>query len=614
MEMDKKKMFIQSTAFILPVFTGITVLFFFTGCGLQTQTIKDSDQIKLSAKIKTKEKIMKKAYYLDLMETTLSAYSMEHINRYFNQVKKEGLTEHGFPRLTANIGILLSHGKRQDLKDIFIQMMDFCCQQIPKVKAANDFSVKEIIFCLEELENSKVIPAEKMQEWKNLLKTINPYTCYNVYARDTEHIVYNWAAFTMVSEFMRQKMGLADSYADFIDLQAYSQLRHLDENKMYRDPGEPAVYDFVTRGLFAILLHEGYQGKYKQVWQDALDSSALLTLDLQSVTGEMPFGGRSNQFLHNESHLAIMMEYYARRFAAKGDMKTAGEFRARAIRALENISGWLKKIPILHIKNRFPLYTKYGCEDYAYFDKYMITAASFLYVAYRICDDSIPAGEINDNMGRSWKTSDKFHQLFLHAGEYTVQYDYNANYHYDCSGLGRLLKKGAPSELCLSTPCPVKSSYTVDIDNPAMLSIVPGIFTDGKWIDAVEQEVIHTVKSHSASGETAKAEVECKFPGGQTVASSYVLDKNGLQIKISGKDKVRCLLPVFRFNGEENTKVTQKENVLGIEFGGYVCRYTVTGGTIMDLKRPARNRNGHYDTFAAEGKDGLTVQIAIEKQ
>ena len=170
MEMDKKKKFIQSTAFILPVFAGITALFSFTGCGLQTQTIKDSDQIKLSAKIKTKEKIMKKAYYLDLMETTLSAYSMEHINRYFNQVKKEGLTEHGFPRLTANIGILLAHGKRQDLKDIFIQMMDFCCQQIPKVKAANDFSVKEIIFCLEELENSKVIPAEKMQEWKNLLK------------------------------------------------------------------------------------------------------------------------------------------------------------------------------------------------------------------------------------------------------------------------------------------------------------------------------------------------------------------------------------------------------------------------------------------------------------
>ena len=148
-----------------------------------------------------------------------------------------------YNRAFNNIAPEKSDERKVGLRESFLKMMDFCCQQIPKVKAANDFSVKEIIFCLEELENSKVIPAEKMQEWKNLLKTINPYTCYNVYARDTEHIVYNWAAFTMVSEFMRQKMGLADSYADFIDLQAYSQLRHLDENKMYRDPGEPAVYD-----------------------------------------------------------------------------------------------------------------------------------------------------------------------------------------------------------------------------------------------------------------------------------------------------------------------------------------------------------------------------------
>ena len=609
-----RRSFTKRAKFTLPVFAGITALCSFTGCSLQTQAAKDSDQIKQSVKINTEEKIMKKAYYLDLMETTLSAYSMEHINRYFNQVKKDGLTEHGFPRLTANIGILMAHGKRQDLKDIFIQMMDFCCQQIPKVKAANDFSVKEIIFCLEELENSKVIPAEKMQEWKNLLKTIDPYTCYNIYARDTEHIVYNWAAFTMVSEFMRQKMGLADSYADFIDLQAFSQLRHLDENKMYRDPGEPAVYDFVTRGLFAILLHEGYQGKYKQVWQEALDSSALLTLNLQSVSGEMPFGGRSNQFLHNESHMALMMEYYARRYAQKGDMKTAGKFRMGAIRALQNITGWLEKKPIHHIKNRFPLDTKYGCEDYAYFDKYMITAASFLYVAYRICDDTIPAVERDDHSGVTWKSSDNFHQLYLHAGEYSAQYDYKANYHYDCSGMGRLHKKGAPSELCLSTPCPVGASYVTDLKKPNHLSIAPGVFINGKWNYATAKNVRHTVKSHQGTGKTAKAEIECTFAKGKKVLTNYTLNSKGLEIKISGNDKLRCLLPVFRFNGEERTKVTRKGNVLEVEFGGYVCRYTVVNGTITDLKRPARNRNGHYDTFAAEGKNGLTVLVAIEKR
>ena len=50
---------------------------------------------------------------IDLMEKALSAYTDEHIQRYFNDVKENGLTEHGFPRLTANIGILIAHGRRK---------------------------------------------------------------------------------------------------------------------------------------------------------------------------------------------------------------------------------------------------------------------------------------------------------------------------------------------------------------------------------------------------------------------------------------------------------------------------------------------------------------------
>ena len=87
-----------------------------------------------------------KEHYIDLMEKALSAYSDDHIHQYFEEVKEKGLTEHGFPRLTANIGILASHGRRQDLIPIFRAMMEFCCTQIPKVKAANDFSVKRTFY------------------------------------------------------------------------------------------------------------------------------------------------------------------------------------------------------------------------------------------------------------------------------------------------------------------------------------------------------------------------------------------------------------------------------------------------------------------------------------
>ena len=108
-----------------------------------------------------------KERYIDLMEKALSAYSDEHINRYFNEVKKNGLTEHGFPRLTADIGILIAHGRRKDLLPIFIEMMEFCCKTIPCVKAANDFSVREIVCCLVEIEQSEVVPKELTKRWRN---------------------------------------------------------------------------------------------------------------------------------------------------------------------------------------------------------------------------------------------------------------------------------------------------------------------------------------------------------------------------------------------------------------------------------------------------------------
>ena len=75
--------------------------------------------------------------YLRIMARSLSAYPAPHIRRYLDEVKENGLIEHGFPRLTANISILLSLGVRTDLAPLFCEMLDLCCEQIPRVKAAN---------------------------------------------------------------------------------------------------------------------------------------------------------------------------------------------------------------------------------------------------------------------------------------------------------------------------------------------------------------------------------------------------------------------------------------------------------------------------------------------
>ena len=64
-----------------------------------------------------------KEIYIDFIEKVFGAYTNEHIKTYTDSVKNEGLKEHGYPRLVANLGILIAHGRKTELKDDFIKMM-----------------------------------------------------------------------------------------------------------------------------------------------------------------------------------------------------------------------------------------------------------------------------------------------------------------------------------------------------------------------------------------------------------------------------------------------------------------------------------------------------------
>ena len=84
-----------------------------------------------------------------------------------------------------------------------------------------------------------------------------------------------------------------------------------------------------------ILTYAVYFEKICIRWTDALKRAGLLTLKMLSVNGEIPYGGRSGQFLHNEAHAALIMEYEAVRYAKLGDMKTASRFKSGLMRALD---------------------------------------------------------------------------------------------------------------------------------------------------------------------------------------------------------------------------------------------------------------------------------------
>ena len=554
-----------------------------------------------------------KEHYIDLMEKALSAYSDDHIHQYFEEVKEKGLTEHGFPRLTANIGILASHGRRQDLIPIFQEMMEFCCTQIPKKKAANDFSVREIICCLRELDRSGIVDQETLDHWKQEISAIDPWTCYTVTAKKPEDPVRNWALFSGVSEFFRQQYGLC-SAEEFIDLQIASQLKWFDGNGMYMDNGgciihQPMVYDLVARGLFCLLLHFGYRGKYYTTIDKHLKKAGLLSLQMQSVTGELPYGGRSNQFPHNEAWLASLMEFEANRYTKEGNPALSAAFKAGADRALASVEEWLNKTPIRHIKNRFPTETKYGCEEYAYFDKYMITTASFLYTGYLMCDESLPAVEMPAGTPAVCQTSAYFHKYFLKCGDYCAEVDTDGDPHYDSSGLGRLHRRGAPSVIALSVPCPVNPNYTLNLPSRIAISICPGIRVGGVWHFAAEEGIRWECTALKAMDDCAVATFSCRF-GEETVDVRYRLDNGGLTVEVTGEKEVACLLPAFFFDGEKYSEISAEDRSLSVLYEGWECRYT-TDGLIQNLDRMGGNRNGHYKAFVASAKGTVKVQAEI---
>lgn len=262
-------------------------------------------------------KFVGKESYIELMDSVLNAYTVEHIERYTKDIEENGILEHGFPRLTANLGILIAHGKRNSLKDLFLRMMNLCCNEILYAKqnglkkqrwAGNDFSVKEIVFCLLEIEKSGVFEQSITQKWRNKLAEIDPYDTYNEIAKSCEDNVHNWAAFGAVSEQLRKYAKIGDE-SKFIETQIGSQMKYFDDNGMYRDPNEPMVYDMVTRLQLALALYFGFEGECKTALEENLLKSADITLEMQSVTGEIPYGGRSNQFLHNETFMRRFVNF-----------------------------------------------------------------------------------------------------------------------------------------------------------------------------------------------------------------------------------------------------------------------------------------------------------------
>jgi len=547
-----------------------------------------------------------KELYLDIMEKSLAVYEKERILGFIEAVEKGGLTEHGFPRIGANIGILIAHGRCLDYYPIFERIMELCAHSIPRVYAANDFSVREVVCSLGLLEKHGGCDKKLIEKWKKEYAAIDPWKCYSMIAKTPETPIGNWAMFNAVSEYTRCRWcGIED--ISFVEHEISSQLLSLDENGMYKDPACPMVYDIVPRFLMSALLCYGYEGRHKDAIEEALDKSIELTLKMQSTTGEIPYGGRSNQFIHNECLLISLFETEAVRLYKKGKAELASRCRGAALKAAETVLAYLDNPDFCHMKNAYPRDSFIGSEPYGYFDKYMITAASNIVFALFFANECIePVTPICDEGFYSVKTSSDFHKTFLNAHGYFLEFDTDADFHYDANGLGRIHKQSCESTVCLSLPFPPKTeSIKLEGDNPYPVSLCAFIDNEEERLLGSERYAKYTLKS--SGRDFVVFDVEMK---GKAVRETYRITEKGVDISFENADGF--MLPVFLFDGKNETEVEVRENKITVVYKNSKCVYTCDTNGMRD-EGVFYNRNGRYRIYSVKGNT-LHVEIGDKNE
>lgn len=552
----------------------------------------------------TKEK------YIDIIETCLEAYPKDLI---LSMNPEEDIQ--AYSRIVCVYSLLTKEGRSGYNADFAYEIMTRCCKAIDcnKKDMKLDFSVKEIMIAYLLLDS--IAPSEIKDNWRSLLSNIVPQKYY-VYTTGDKH---NINIYNVAGEWLRTQFDITSS-TEYIEECLEKQLPKFDEYGMYpdnlaHDPRRnPILYDLTTRVQLQLL--SLYNGKLKPELDKALERGGLTTLFMQSAAFELPYGGRSNQYLFNESLIASCCEYEAIRHKNKGNLKVAGAYKRAAHLAILSIERWLKAKK--HIKNMFES-DLIGTESYGYYSKYMITMASFMAIGYITIDDTITEQPCPAEIGGYViETTDRFNKIFANCGGYSIEIDTDADLHYDATGLGRIHKRGIPTELFLSVPCPKNPSYTLPegLSEGSLTAEVGYIDSNGevKYLSSASN-IEHELTVLEETSRKVKFQIEYYGDEIPSITQTYTLTDKGIKIcaEIENANKVFYRVPLLITNGDLpnafNTEITIGDGFAKCVADKYYAK-TETDGYITKGKEKYGNRNGIY-TYAQIEKTGNTLTLNI---
>lgn len=503
-------------------------------------------------------------------------------------------------RFASPAAILLKSGRIPELKETVFKVMDYCCAKLPLLrrKESPDFWMRELTTAIYALDG--IAPPARLAKWKADLATVEPETVYNRVKPDHKnlHTLANWVVYSSAGEAMRQHLGISGGnflWGDrFFDTYMAAQIHNFDANGLYRDPNDPFTYDFTTRLQVTAALAFGYKGKLLKQYREILTKGALTTLLYMPPQGCAPFGGRSALFNFQEGIIAALCEYNANVYKT-ADPVLAGAFKRQArLSAAELKKHFTARPQPFHIKNRFPIMSRHGCDNYGHYSVYSLYAASVLGMAALWADDTIAEYPCPSEKGNySFAMNKSFYKVFGNAHGHALQFNFSSDFFNDSVGLGRILLKDARYAVLPVLPFAEDAHYVISEGGRKNCSIT------AVW----ENEQFNTV--NAADGVSAwehrpgkngdfsvvqlwrgcRINYECSFaPDGVTVT-----------ISLGGKyHNGRVTLPLLESNGEEKFTPEVNGNSLNI---ANVKIENLSGTAFKNGDLRIANRSGIYRVF-----------------
>lgn len=441
---------------------------------------------------------------------------------------------------------------------------------------------------------------------------------------------HNYAASAATAEWLRLEHGLGGD-REWLETKLACCLAWVTAGGLFRDPGDPMLYDLMVRQNFTELLAHGYDGQWQSRLETALERAGMLTLATLAPTGFAPPGGRSNLLLHNEAMLCAVCEFQARHWSRSGRTEVAAAFREAALRAVQAVLPFTREAPVRATKNWFPPHTRHGKDSgYGEYSNYLLLAASLFARNALLADDALPA--LTTPLaahGAFLHLWPEFHRTFVTCGDTHAVVDIRAQAGYDATGIVRFVRAGAPPALALALGIPETPHHVLAQGEPGRAAAMGPCWqrTDGQWcsLASMGAEIEHV----DCAGEApAPGRILWRMtwhfrtagdPGGGPVTEieqCFALRPGELEITVRVTGVIAALgfeVPCLAFDGRDHAHVEAGEDGVQVCLGGWCFRVTVQGATTCELDPIERaNRQGVYRIarFTVPGTR-LTAHLAL---